>query len=540
MLKFICKKDYFLPFLIIFALFPVYIFKLEFWPELHGDEGASGVQALFFIKEKNWDIFRVGWAEQPMLSFAFQSIPLIIFESNVFNLRLSSVFFGLISIILFYFLTKLVFNSLKISFITTFFFASSFWLLALSRLGINYIQIMPFQILAMILILLSIKKKNYLISLFAGITSTIPFYLYHAGKAIPLLSIIFFIILISKNKNTFHRNLKKLFILILGILITLIPFYLKYRENPENYFIRTKDVSLINHLDDASRKYNSSNRLTIFSHQLINSLKIITFGGDNSEQIGYQGPLIPLIFQPIFFIGLIFAIYKSLKGNRLWISFLVYLFIVFILGGALTVGPYPPFLPRLSSAIPLIFLIIGIGIKKITPKLNNILLVLLLASWLIINIYIYFVQTALSLKSGWANYDPAPSIGRYLNNTANSEAAIFFGCWKHYPTQGNIGYLAFKFPVMGEIELDEAINYSKNNKKNVSFIFLPYEISELRNWWEGLRKGKKVEKPEKINWDEKINKLKNSFSEFKYEFFYRKDGSENFILFEVKDYKKIN
>lgn len=41
---------------------------------LYGDEGVSGVQAMLFQKEADKDLFRIGWAEQPMLSFAIQSV----------------------------------------------------------------------------------------------------------------------------------------------------------------------------------------------------------------------------------------------------------------------------------------------------------------------------------------------------------------------------------------------------------------------------------------------------------------------------------
>lgn len=77
-------------------------------------------------------------------------------------------------------------------------------------------------------------------------------------------------------------------------------------------------------------------------------------GGDNSEQYGYQGSIIPFLFQPIFIIGIAAAIKKSQKEN-IWRLLLFCSIAILLFRGILTVNPYPPFLPCLVGNMPFVF-----------------------------------------------------------------------------------------------------------------------------------------------------------------------------------------
>jgi len=247
-----------------------------------------------------------------------------------------------------------------------------------------------------------------------------------------------------------------------------------------------------------------------------------------------------VIFQPLFLLGLFSAVVDFKKG-AIERCLLFCLFTVLFFGGALTIGPYPPFIPRLTGSLPFTFLLMGLGIKKIGKlkifKRTNfsLFLALLVGVWMLINLRVYFIDYAPSLKAGWANYEPATVIGRYLNSKEGSWQAIFFGCSKFYPTQGNIDFLAYKVVRKGGLDFDQAVASIKRGEKNFTFIFLPYQIEPERDWWEGYRKNfVKRSRPERLGWEEEIEILKKKFPEGSLKEFLRTDGTELFFAYEVE------
>lgn len=505
-------------------------YRLGEIPNLHGDEGASGVQARYFLEQKEKDFFQMGWAEQPMLSFAFQAVFLRIFGDNVFGLRSASVFFGILSIMPFYLILRYFLGfSFRETTATTLLYTFSHWFLAMARLGINYIQIVPFELLALLFLFFGFKFKKSLFFFFAGLLGGIPVYLYHAGRLVPFLILGSFIWL-ARKKTWFSFLL-----LFLGLLLTLLPLSQRYLQNPDQFFVRSRDVMILNKLPDAFRDYQTSSKFKVILYQFLQTIKVFFLGGDNSEQYGYQGAVVPWPFQPFFIVGLSWTI-MTLSQKPISRLLLFWLLIILLIGGVLTTNP--PFVPRLIGAMPLIFILLGLGIKKISQakllkKQAVLIWSLLLLLWIPINLQIYFKRAAQGLQAGWANYEPATEIGDYLSRLGDNWGAIFFGCWKHYPTQGNIGFLAPHFPVHGEIDFSEAIKWPEQGDKNFVFIFLPEEISQLRNWWEGERKNIPRPIPEKLDWQEETAVLEKTFPQGRLRQFYRYDGSELFSAYEI-------
>jgi len=525
---------------IILIAIPVSTYKLGRLPLLHGDEGASGVQATFFINGAGniKDAFKMGWGEQPLISFIFQSWFLKVAGVNIFGLRLASVFFGLISIIPFFILARyfLSFSSPE-AVVTTCFYVFSHWFIAASRIGINYNQILPFQLFSLFFLWLGAKKRLKLSLVLSGMISGFCVYLYHAGRITPFIIIACFFLLKIKKNNPWKKIILEATFLLLGIAISLIPFATNYLKTPEQFFVRTKDVIILNKFGQLKNQYQVSNKLAVIGYQFLNTIKIFFIGGDNNEQYGYQGPMIPFVFQPLFVFGLFLLITSFFKKTEglcvfFWISAILFF------GGILTTAA--PNFCRLISLLPFIFLTTGLGVNKIgswikkkNKKFFFPFLAVLTSLWIATNIKIYFVDYLTSLKGGWANYDPGTSLGYYFADLGSNWEAIFFGCWKHYPTQGNIGFLAPRFPVHGEIPFPRAIQMAQDNPKNFVFVFLPYEISQQRNWWESYRKNKPLPNLDKFNWQEEILALKQAFPYGKIKTFHRSDQTEFFTSYEI-------
>lgn len=485
-------------------------YRLGEIPALHGDEGATGVQALYLLQQDEINPFKIGWAEQPLLTFMFPALTLKFFGPNVFALRLGSIIFGLVSVLAFYLLARLYFSSLIATTISLFYLFSH-WFIAISRLGTSYIQIVPLMLFSFYFLFLGLKQKRAPWFFISGAAASSCSYLYHAGRVVFPAIFIFILILFLLKKI----RLSFLTTFIFAGFLFLVPFSLIYYQAPETVFVRTRDVLPFNNLNPA----------------LWPTLKVFIFGGDNSEQYGYQGPLIPLLFLPLFVAGFFLALAKIKKP---FVFFTCYWFLLMIFLVSLTVGPSPPFAPRLTPILPIIFLFLGYALSAIKMKRKTGLLAmsLLTVFWALINIKIYFWDYAHSLFAGWANYEPAPKVGTYLRVLGNEWTALFFDAWPYYGTQGNVDFLAREVFRLGGLTLEQGIYKAKKGEKTV-FVFFPYAVAEQRSWWEAKRHGKEAILPAKVDIVGQIALLQQEFPHGAYREFFRQDGSLLFVSYEV-------
>jgi 4-amino-4-deoxy-L-arabinose transferase-like glycosyltransferase len=155
-----------LAFLLIFGLF-LRIWKIDRAPiELFGDEIDAGIQAYSILKTGK-DIFSNSY---PIIfhSFSEYRLPvqiysmvatIWIFGLNEVGVRFASVFFGLLSIIAIYLVTRELISK-KIAFIAAFFLSISPWHLQFSRQANDSGFLLPFVLFGLWFFIKGLKKDR--------------------------------------------------------------------------------------------------------------------------------------------------------------------------------------------------------------------------------------------------------------------------------------------------------------------------------------------------------------------------------------------
>ncbi len=190
----------------------------------------------WYIKNDEWNPIFI----TPLYTFSLYLF-FYIFGVGIITARLMSVFFSLISIILFYMTLKNEFNR-KVAIIGTFLLSYNFIYLILSRAAMLDIFSTFFVILTFYFFQKSVKKRRFLV--LAGIVSFLAF-LAKASTA-PFLPAVFFSTLFlvynPSRKKDFKYNLKTFSYLIFGWLIValiyLFTFFIPFYDMFKNMFIK--------------------------------------------------------------------------------------------------------------------------------------------------------------------------------------------------------------------------------------------------------------------------------------------------------------
>lgn len=182
--------------------------------------------------------------------YAYVLIPFIsIFDLTVFAVRMPSAIFGIITVILVFFLVKEIFKKNSVALISSFLLAISPWHIQFSRVAFETNLGLSLNILGAFLFLKSLKKQ-FLLPLSAGIFA-LNLYAYQSEKVFTPLFVLFICAIYFKQVLKFPKK-----ILILSLItgcIVALPIFL-YTITDKNALSRAAGVSIFNEQSDASRK----------------------------------------------------------------------------------------------------------------------------------------------------------------------------------------------------------------------------------------------------------------------------------------------
>lgn len=191
-------------------------------PALFGDEIDVGYQAYSLLKTgkdfygQSWPLYIHSLAEYRAPLFIYATIPFVaIFGLDSWGVRLSAVFWGVMSVVAIYLLARKLFGE-RVGLIAAFFMAISPWSLQFSRAGFEVTMLLSFVILGVYFFLLGLQKKGFL--LLAAFFFGCSFYIYRTALVfVPLL----LLLLGGMYINQLFKIKKHvvLFAIILGILV---------------------------------------------------------------------------------------------------------------------------------------------------------------------------------------------------------------------------------------------------------------------------------------------------------------------------------
>lgn len=302
-----------------------------------------------------------------------------IFGISTFALRLPSAIFGILSVIIFYKISRFLFENKKyhIPFIVTILFFSLRWYINFARFSFEATFLLFLELSSIFFFFQFLRKKKYLSIILSAIFAGLAFDSYYPGRiffALPL----FFLLL----------NYRKYLIpYIVTFIIIISPLVF--------YFFTHADQRLEQQLYFSNKKLSINQKLGIFSENVIKTALMFDVKGDMNGRHNYTGKpaLNPII--GLFFIAGLFLAIKNF--NNFYNKFFLIYFLISLFPTLLTYPSENPNMLRTFTVIPSIAYFAGntinylINLKMNRKKLLIGFITVLLMMSIIYELRTYFV-----------------------------------------------------------------------------------------------------------------------------------------------------
>ncbi len=317
------KGEVFLFFIFMVGSF-VRLFAIGRFPNaLNVDEASSGYDAFSLMK---WGVDRAGnsypvylyaWGSGQSVLYSYLMIPVIAITGlTEYGIRLPMAITGAISLYVFYYLIKNIFDNKKYGIIATAFFAICPWHIMKSRWGMECNIFPDLILLASLLLVLGLKKKNTQLQILSFVGLAISSYSYGTSYLfLPVFVLGTLGYLIYKKELTIKKSI--IYLLIMFVLCIPIIIYIFINTfGLEQITIGKVTIPklLVNRYDEVSTVF-SGNIFENCVNNLLETLRILILQNDKLEWNAIpQYGLFYLISIVFFIIGLR-ACVKKYKEN---------------------------------------------------------------------------------------------------------------------------------------------------------------------------------------------------------------------------------
>ena len=296
----------------------------EFPNALNVDEASSGYDAFSLMKwgidrgGNSYPVYLYAWGSGQSVLYSYLMIPIIAITGlTEYGIRLPMAITGVVSLYVFYYLIKNIFDNKKYGIIATAFFAICPWHIMKSRWGMECNIFPDLILLASLLLILGLKKKNTLLQVLAFIVLAISSYSYGTSYLfLPVFVLGTLGYLIYKKELT----IKKSIIYLLTMFVICIPIIIYIFINTfglEQITIGKVTIPklLVNRYDEVSTVF-SGNIFENCVNNLLETLKILILQNDKLEWNAIpQYGLFYLISIVFFIIGMCACIKKYKENN---------------------------------------------------------------------------------------------------------------------------------------------------------------------------------------------------------------------------------
>lgn len=454
-MKFFKKEKLILGLILAISLF-LNFYRLESLPAaLHNDEAETGLEALRILRGESPLIGVSRFYGVPLSSFLHHSLTILFFGSSIFGVRAASAFIGSLTLLVFFYFGKTLFDSKRALLATALLAFSHFWI-AFSRLGINYNLSVLFIIFAFIFLIKFLKTYRWQDGFWLGVFNASAFYLYFSSRIVPIITLVVLIWLGRKKKNIFWISL--------GFFLAALPMLFVLVDHPQTFMSRTNNVFVFSPevkpwRDDV---YQTDSKMKIIFLQAKKTLNLSRQSCESSGQYGYCGRLFDVFSLFFFFLGMFVVRHRFL---------FIWFWLIIFFGSFLTVPPL--FMPRLLGALPVFYLFCSLGFywlkKQWSSGFLNIILVLIIFLIITNNLIIYFVQYP-GKTWGDGNKYTATKIAQALQDYPDYQA-VFLTAPFLYADFATLVYIA---PEGQKINLASPSDYFfDQEKRQVIYVFYP-------------------------------------------------------------------
>jgi hypothetical protein len=322
-------------------------------PNVHGDEGAIGLEARRILQGQLPAIFAVGWFDVPALSFFLHAATLRIFGDNLFGLRMASILEALLSTVLLFLLVRRLWGP-RPAFLAAAFLAIAAMDIHYSRVGIHYMQASTATLLTLYFLVRGVQERRTLDWLLCGFAIGICFEVYYAARLAPVIVAVYVGYRLLTEPGFLRTHAPGLVALVLGSLVFLAPMGAVFARNPQNFTARTSGVLITTpaNLQHELSGYHVSTLSEVIAIQTQRTLEAFNIGGETSLEYGHPAPLFDPWTGGLLAMSAIAILLRAGSPRNVLLASWVWLGL--ILGSVLTVDAV--FSPHLVGVIPALML----------------------------------------------------------------------------------------------------------------------------------------------------------------------------------------
>lgn len=262
------------------------------------------------------------------------------FGVNNFALRFPSAIFGIISVLLFYFIMNKAFKNTFLAFLLSATLLSMRWFVNFSRFSFEATFLLFLELLSTLFLFKFLENKKPHNLLLSGAAAGLAFHSYYPGRIFFLLPLIFIFLKQAK---------KYTFLFLAAFIIVASPLILYLTQHPD---IRISQVSLL-----SDTKLSPGKKIGLIGANIKKTIFMFNLKGDMNGRHNYPGkPSLNPILGVLFLGGLIIALKNYSQFYNQY--FILYFFLSLILTIVSNTQDNPNML-RTFTAIPAVVYFVG-------------------------------------------------------------------------------------------------------------------------------------------------------------------------------------
>ena len=421
-------------FITVFIAVLLYTIKAAHVPtDVHGDEGEVALWGIAARDSGNWNIFTLGWYHIPNLFYLIPAWVMWLFGDTVTGIRVQGAIFGVLSIPVFYGLSRRIIQTPAAA-LASFIFATSAYFIHFSRMGIGYNQATFFLQVVFYFFIRGVQENQIRWFGWAGFFTAISFLSYQAAKiTLPLLLLAFLILWIYRILS-WQKIIVSSFVYVLAFWVGISPLLGNFVIDPQAMESRTKSVSIFSQSGRELMRIGNPENITfreLLGLQLQRTLLSPVTNADRSPYLvnSHSGGILDTL-PAVSWVAGIFLLLCHLK-NPFSLLLLLWTISVMVLGSVITnnapsyqrLTVLYPFLALQSAAVLYGILTHWSRLLQWSPATRRIVISTLAALLLILSghRYFYSIQSVPQLLDEWTR------IARYLEQVSGTHYVYFLG-----------------------------------------------------------------------------------------------------------------
>jgi len=312
----------------------IIFYKFPFIPHQISTDEVEFIQLAQSLENTSYTPYSQFATGHATLYFYILLASIKVFGSTVFAVRFPSALFGVIDVVLIYFVFKLLFESSKklnahmqiaLPFVLAFMFGTMRWYFNFARFGFEASTILFFELSGLLSFLLFRKYKHLRFLFITGLFIGLSYNSYTPGRIFFILPLVIMIVDFWKEKMSKKKMLKQLLTLLVPFVIIITPLNL--------YFTQHEDNRIYEQFFPQNEQLTMQEKAAFLGENITKVSGMFFFEGDSNGRHNYPGkPMLNPFLVILFVIGL----FLSLKN---WKKFNNYVFLLYF-----SLGILPPLL----------------------------------------------------------------------------------------------------------------------------------------------------------------------------------------------------